>query len=96
MISRGPKGQQAANLVYGKAELARAANEGKCARLCWPIDPMTTPGAERDGQHLDFLVVTDRLDIDARQTRQLANRYPLRCLRSRSRDLAHGRMSLIL
>jgi len=36
---------------------------------------MTALGARRGGQHLDFLVVADRLDIHAGEARKLADRY---------------------
>src|SRR5690348_687021 len=72
-LLRAAEPQQGADVLERKAQLARAPDEGEDADILPAVDAATGGGALRGGQHLDPLVVTDRLDIDPAAFRQFAD-----------------------
>ena len=58
----------------GESEFAGTANKGERPRLGRAVDASAAGGPRRQGQHLDALIVSDGLDIDAAPPGQFADR----------------------
>src|SRR5258708_3883916 len=73
-FARSGEGEQGPDVLDRKTELARPADETQYSRVPDAKDTPAAGGARRRGQHLDPLVIADRLDVDAGAPRELADR----------------------
>src|SRR5262249_20141485 len=91
--ARPGESEQGADFVQRKAQLPSTPDESEDARFLRSIDAVPAGGASRRGEHLDFLVIADGLDVHAGPAREFADRH---AIRSQSRDRAHAEIPLIL
>src|SRR5260370_20331952 len=81
--------EQSADLIGRKPQLARAPYEDEYTKFHRAIDATPAGVARRRGQHLDPLVIANRLDIYAGEARKLANGERFG---SRNRDRPPGKV----
>ncbi len=61
---RRTEAEQGTDVFERETKFARPADEAEYPHIPVAIDTPPAGGARRRGQHLDPLVITDRLDID--------------------------------
>ena len=69
--------EEGANLVDGKAKVARPSDEGEAAQIISRIVAVVAHSPGRDGQKADTLIIADRLRLGVSRARQFPNIHGL-------------------